>query len=111
MSKVKINTIEFDLDSYYLIDEGVVITLINTTVDQIENAVRSGDGTIVIGDDFHGYGYSKIQSIVKNYGDKEAYVLTLKQPTLEEIVARHTDDISVINGAIEELATLVGGSM
>ena len=111
MSKVKINNIEFDLDSYYQIVDGIVLSLVSTTVEQIENAVRSGDGTIQIGDDFHGYGYSKIQSIVKNYGDKEVYVLTLKQPTLEEIVARHTDDISVINGAIEELATIVGGSM
>lgn len=111
MSKVKINTIEFDLDSYYQIDDGIVLSLVSTTVEQIESAVRSGDGTIQIADDFLGYGYSKIQSIVKNYGDKEVYVLTLKQPTLEEIVARHTDDISVINGAIEELATLVGGSM
>lgn len=111
MAKVKINTIEFDLDSYYQIDDGIVLSLVSTTVEQIESAVRSGDGTIQIGDDFLGYGYSKIQSIVKNYGDKEVYVLTLKQPTLEEIVARHTDDISVINGAIEELATIIGGSM
>ena len=111
MSKAKINNIEFDLDSYYPIVDGIVLSLVSTTVEQIESAVRSGDGTIQIGDDFLGYGYSKIQSIVKNYGDKEVYVLTLKQPTLEEIVARHTDDISVINGAIEELATIVGGTM
>ena len=111
MSTVKINSIEFDLESYYPINDGIVLSLSGTTVEQIESAVRAGEGTIQIGDEFVGYGYSKIQSIVKNYGDKEVYVLTLKQPTLEETVARHTDDISVINGAIEELATLVGGSM
>lgn len=111
MAKVKINTIEFNLDSYYQIDDGIVLSLVSTTVERIESAVHYGDGMIQIGDDFLGYGYSKIQSIVKNYGDKEVYVLTLKQPTLEEVVARHTDDISVINSAIKELATLVGGSM
>lgn len=111
MSKVKINNIEFDLESYYLVVDGIVISMTNTTIDQIERAAKAGDGTIQIGDEFVGYGYSKIQSIVKNYGTNEVYVLTLKQPSLEEIVARHTDDISVINGAIEELATLVGGSM
>lgn len=109
MSTVKINNIEFTLESYYQIDNGIVIGMSNTTVEQIESAVRSGEGTIVIGEEFIGYGYSKIRSIVKNYDDKEIYVLTLMQPTLEEVVARHTDDISVINGAIEELATIIGG--
>ncbi len=111
MATVKINGIEFTLDSYYQIDGGIVISMQKTTVDQIETAVRSGDGKIQIGDEFVGYGYSKIQSIVKNYSDDEVYVLTLTQPSLEEVVTRHTDDIAVINSAIEELASLVGGGI
>lgn len=109
MSTVLINNVAFNLDSYFLIDGGITISMIDTAIEKIEKAVNSGDGKIEIGMDFVGYGYSKIISINKTYTDKELYTLVLKQPTLEETVARHTDDISIINGAIEELASIIGG--
>ena len=112
MSTVLINNVSFELDNYFLTDKGIMLTMANTSIDAIESAVRSGDGKIEIGMDFVGYGYSKIISINKTYSDnKELYTLNLVQPTLEETVARHTDDITIINGAIEELATIIGGTM
>lgn len=109
MNTVLINNVEFNLDSYFLIDSGISISMTDTSIERIESAVKSGDGKIEIGMDFVGYGYSKIVSISKSYSSKDIYTLVLKQPTLEETVARHSDDISVINGAIEELASIIGG--
>lgn len=112
MNTVLINNIEFNLDSYFLMDAGINISMTDTTIDQIEQAVKAGDGKIEIGTDFVGYGYSKIISINKTYSDqKEVYTVVLKQPTLEETVSRHTDDITVINEAIEELASIIGGAI
>ena len=61
--------------------------------------------------------YSRVRVISKEYDshidgtDRIADIIriSLEKPTLEEKVAQNTEDIEIINGAIEELAEIIGG--
>lgn len=110
-TKATINGIEFNLVNYYTTETEVSLTLKDTTISAIESAVARGTGKIEIGEEYTGYNFSVIKSITKGYGEYDTFQVKLTTPTLEDEVKRHTDDISVINEAIEELAEIIGGMM
>ena len=110
MREIKINNVTFDLISYVPgLNNRITIIVANTTLNDLETAAANGDGDIKVEDEFVGKGFSVLHSIMKIYGEEDHFEIILKQPSIEVVVSRHTDDIDVINEAIEELASIVAG--
>jgi len=128
ISYVRINGSTFEMYSYFLEStDSINLRLMNTTIEAIENAVESGSGLITIGNEFNGDNFSKINYITRNYAydikDDEGnlipvFVVSISRPEetnptyseeLVDLVNQNTEDIEIANGAIEELASMIGG--
>ena len=105
MSVVLINNTEFELHSYYVMTDGVSMSLLNASIDSVESAVGSG-ADVEIGDEYKGYDLI-LSSIVKDYDDDTLRV-NMHTKSLEQRVDQNTNDIEINTEAILELAEIIG---
>lgn len=115
---MKINNTEFEMYSYYLIDTGVVLTLQNTSFEDIIEA--SGNDVLLNINGEYIEQYMHLSSI-KRINDKMQ--VTFINPAVvnkidsaiaqvnefSELVRQNTDDIEANAAAIVELAEIIGG--
>jgi hypothetical protein len=109
MAYAKINGVVFNCYSFFAPTETVRLRLVGADFTDVEAAALAGPGTVEVSDEFIVYGYSDLASISKVYDDIETVEVVLKKPDLETISRRNKEDIEVINGAIAELADIIGG--
>ena len=110
--KIVINGVPFDLVNYFIRPDNVdalEFTVMNTTIEDLENAIRSGSGDIRIEGSFIGTRFTVLEMITKLYGNSLQYKAIVKKPSIEETVKQHVEDIIAMNDAIIELAEIIGG--
>ena len=125
------NTIKIDGNLYYLLNDGIQYDFENLrlaflckdkTFDEIEQMLSDLPETIYIYDstgiEVTGSftGYSILNALTKKnaqqlHEDPDYFIVdvTFSKPDLQMQIDETKDDIEVINGAIEELAEIIGG--
>lgn len=107
-SIVTINGYNFNLKSYFVSQDLFHVEVTGTTFEDLKDAISNGDGTITIGSEFEGYGYTKKEYIMaKEEEGVEIFTAELSKPTLEQLVDQHTEDIDILNEAVMELSELI----
>ena len=118
------NTIKFGSKTFTLLDDGInyddnylklTFYLADTTIVELEELVSNVDETIYIYDETGKIitgsfkGYTELVSIEKILGENVKAKVVLEKPSLKKLIAQNTADIEIANGAIAELAEIIGG--
>ena len=109
MTTVTIGSTTFNLVAYSVskISEGVInLKITDATIDGIENAVKNGDGSIVIPDEFTGSSFTSLSSISKLY-DENVLMVTITKPSVDDYIAKAEVDYLTLCLAFNDVLDIV----